>query len=137
MEEFYQIVNECRMASATLWKEVCSQEEEIRRLQELPYVDINQSVYWNEEEKARLIKAARGKLGATKRKYNHAFDPVIECIKNTLRDEYALSPSVADLVYRHAYDFSHSEGWEAVYDKARFLGEFAVEVLRTEKNPER
>lgn len=86
------------------------------------------SVIWNKQEKQKRKEVLENTLNRLKRETNQCYAPVIEKIKNEIKD-YGFNSVQTNVIYCKAYEDSHSNGYYDVYVTAMELCEFVCDVI--------
>ena len=118
MDDINDLIEQCRKNRDNLWRQISAHKAEIARLEKLEYIDEEKSVKWNREEKERLIRSEKAKLGAARHKYDKAYDPVVDFVKNEIRSD-GFTEAAVDIIYDKAYQRGRSDGFSYVYQLRR------------------
>lgn len=128
-------IDTCQKEQNRLLDQIRLHDREIARLQKLDFIDENQSVKWNRDEIKRRIHSEKVKKGLLEKKLSCAMDPVVDYIKEELKNDHTSLPKdVIELAYDWGVKESCGGGYADIHSRANDFAEFAERVLELTQN---
>lgn len=123
------VIAKVRDNKKAIWEERSHFAAELAELEKKEFIDENQTVEWNREEKTKQLKVLRGKITRAENMYTSADGEIENVICNYLMAEYSLGREIAKCVYEKAYEDGHAAGYEECLYRAQEYGEFVHHIL--------
>ena len=129
IEDLMEFIDKMRSERETIWEERRKFIKDNPKIPAATVLDENKTVRWNRDEVKRRNDSVTAKLAVFTRRLNKCDADFAQKVKEYIRTTYGFGETLANIVFRKAYEDGHACGYEDVVAHAQEYGDFAEQIV--------